>query len=55
MAHSYHTKVPYRAIMHYILHYTNPGDLILDGFSGTGSVHVHMRNDTVSHSLCCCM
>lgn len=40
MAHSYHTKVPYRAIMHYILHYTNPGDLILDGFSGTGMTGV---------------
>lgn len=35
-AHTYHTKVPYKAIMHYILHYTNPGDTILDGFSGTG-------------------
>ncbi len=36
MAHSYHTKVPYKAIMHYILHYTNPGDIVLDGFCGTG-------------------
>ncbi|UQD53777.1 DNA methylase [Bacillus methanolicus] len=35
-AHSYHTKVPYKAIMRYILHYTNPGDIIYDGFSGTG-------------------
>lgn len=35
-AHSYHTKVPYKAIMNYILHYTNPGDIVLDGFSGTG-------------------
>lgn len=35
-AHTYHTKVPYKAIMHYILHYTNPGDIIYDGFSGTG-------------------
>jgi|SRR5271157_488869 len=35
-AHSYHTKVPYRAIMNYILHYTNPGDIIFDGFCGTG-------------------
>ena len=24
-AHSYHTKVPYKAIMRYILHYTKPG------------------------------
>jgi len=25
-AHSFHTKVPHRAIMRYILHYTEPGD-----------------------------
>ena len=35
-AHSYHTKVPYKAIMRYILHYTDPGDIVLDGFCGTG-------------------
>lgn len=35
-AHSYHTKVPHRAIMRYILHYTKPGDIVFDGFCGTG-------------------
>ena len=35
-AHSYHTKVPYKAIMNYILHYTKPGDIVFDGFCGTG-------------------
>ena len=35
-AHTYHTKVPYRAIMRYILHYTNPGDIVFDGFAGSG-------------------
>jgi hypothetical protein len=35
-AHSYPTKVPHLAIMRFILHYTNPGDVILDGFCGTG-------------------
>lgn len=39
-AHSYHTKVPYKAIIRYILHYTNPGDLVLDGFCGTGMTGV---------------
>jgi len=39
-AHSYHTKVPHRAIMQYILHYTEPGDLIFDGFCGTGMTGV---------------
>ena len=35
-AHTYHTKVPYKAIMRYILHYTKPGDVVFDGFCGTG-------------------
>lgn len=39
-AHSYHTKVPYKAIMRYILHYTNPGDIVLDGFCGSGMTGV---------------
>ena len=39
-AHSYHTKVPYRAIMHYILHFTQPGDVVFDGFGGTGMTGV---------------
>jgi DNA modification methylase len=39
-AHSYHTKVPHQVIMRYILHYTQPGDIILDGFSGTGMTGV---------------
>lgn len=39
-AHSYHTKVPHRAIIRYIMHYTNPGDLVLDAFSGTGMTGV---------------
>jgi hypothetical protein len=40
MAHSYHTKVPHPAIMRYILHYTQPGDIIFDGFAGTGMTGV---------------
>ena len=39
-AHSYHTKVPHKAIMRYILHYTVPGDFVLDGFAGTGMTGV---------------
>ena len=39
-AHSYHTKVPHKAIMRYILHYTQPGDVVLDGFCGTGMTAV---------------
>lgn len=40
MAHTYHTKVPYKAIMRYILHYTKPNDVVLDGFCGTGMTGV---------------
>lgn len=36
LAHSYHTKVPHKAVMRYLLHYTNPGDVVLDSFCGTG-------------------
>ncbi|EUJ41576.1 DNA methyltransferase [Brochothrix campestris] len=38
--HTYHTKVPPKAIMRYLLHYTMPGDFIFDGFSGTGMTGV---------------
>lgn len=39
-AHTYHTKVPHQVIMRYILHYTQPGDIVLDGFAGTGMAGV---------------
>jgi DNA modification methylase len=39
-AHTYHTKVPHRAIMRYLLHYTEPGDIVFDGFAGTGMTGV---------------
>ncbi len=39
-AHGYHTKVPHRAIVPSILHYTQPGDVVLDGFCGSGMTGV---------------
>lgn len=54
LAHSYHTKVPHKAIMRYILHYTQPGDLVLDGFCGTGMTGVAAQlcgNRSVVESL----
>lgn len=39
-AHGYHTKVPHLAIVPSILHYTQPGDVVLDGFSGSGMTGV---------------
>ena len=39
-AHGYHTKVPHLAIVPSILHYTRPGDVVLDGFCGSGMTGV---------------
>ena len=39
-AHSYHTKVPHQAIARYLLHYTQPGDVVLDPFCGSGMTGV---------------
>ncbi len=39
-AHTYHTKVPPRAIARYVLHYTSPGDVVLDLFAGAGMTGV---------------
>ncbi|SFA83207.1 DNA methylase [Lentibacillus halodurans] len=39
-AHSYHTKVPHKAIMRYLFHYTRPGEIVYDGFAGTGMTGV---------------
>ena len=39
-AHSYHTKVPHLAIVPSILHFTDPGDIVLDGFAGSGMTGV---------------
>ena len=38
--HPYHTKVPPRSIIPYILHYTKPGDVVLDLFCGSGMTGV---------------
>ncbi len=32
--------MPPKAIVKYLLHYTKPGDVVLDGFSGTGMTGV---------------
>ncbi len=39
-AHGYHAKVPYLVIVPSILHYTEPGNLVLDDFAGTGMTGV---------------
>ena len=50
--HSYHTKVPHKAIMRYIMHYTKPGDIVFDGFCGTGMTGVAAQMcETADHSF----
>lgn len=39
-AHSYHTKVPPEAIEPLLLHFTRPGDLVVDPFCGSGMTGV---------------
>jgi DNA modification methylase len=39
-AHTYHTKVPPQGIEALIEHYTNPGDVVLDPFCGSGMTGV---------------
>ncbi|NLJ08467.1 MAG: DNA methylase [Sphingobacteriales bacterium] len=41
--HPYLTKVPHKAILKFILHYTQPGDVVFDGFAGTGMTGVAAR------------
>lgn len=38
--HSYHTKVPPEGVLPLIEHYTDPGDLVLDPFCGSGMTGV---------------
>ncbi len=54
-AHAYHTKVPHKAIMKYIEHYTNPGDIVFDGFCGSGMTGVAAqitKRRTILSDLC---
>ena len=39
-AHSYHTKVPVEGLVQMIEHYTDPGDVVLDSFCGSGQTGV---------------
>ena len=43
-AHSYHTKVPHKAIMKFIEHYTEPENIVFDGFCGSGMTGIAAQN-----------
>ncbi len=50
--HSYHTKVPYKSIIHFIEHFTDPGDTVLDVFCGSGMTAV-ASTMVGRHSISC--
>lgn len=52
MAHTYHTKVPYKAIVPFIEHYTLPGEIVFDGFCGTGMTGVAAQSMGRKTVLC---
>ena len=39
-AHTYHTKVPHEITTKFLLYYTQPSDIIIDSFAGTGMTGV---------------
>lgn len=53
-AHTYHTKVPPKAIVRFIEHYTKPGDVVFDGFSGSGMTAVAASMATPPRTVMAC-
>jgi len=52
MAHTYHTKVPYKAISRFIQHYSREGDIVFDGFCGTGMTAIAAQKINRKTILC---
>lgn len=55
MYHPYLTKVPHKAVLKYLDHYTQPGDIILDGFAGTGMTGAAARLCKPAARKCICI
>ena len=55
MYHSYLTKVPHKAIIKYLEHYTQEGDIIFDGFAGTGMSGAAARLSTTGKRKAICV
>jgi len=53
-AHTYHTKVPPKAVQAYIEYYTEPNDIVLDGFAGSGMTGVASMLAELSRSALIC-
>ena len=46
----YHTKVPQSIIIRYLLHYTQPGDIVFDGFAGSGMTGLACQSCSTNNS-----
>lgn len=53
--HSYLTKVPHKAIINYLEHFTQPGDIVIDGFAGTGMTGAACRLSTSGERNAVCV
>jgi len=51
-AHSYHTKVPPKAIVPFIKHFTDDSSVVLDAFSGSGMTGLASQQINVPAVLC---
>ena len=51
-AHTYHTKVPPQGILPLIEYYTNPGDMVLDPFCGSGMTGVAATEAGRATAMC---
>jgi DNA modification methylase len=51
-AHSYHTKVPYKALIPFINHYIKSGEIVFDGFAGSGMTGLAAQA-TGRHAILC--
>ena len=53
-AHTYHTKVPPKAIRQFVEHFTDAGDIVLDAFAGSGMTALACMMATQPRTALCC-
>lgn len=46
--HPYPTKIPHKAISHFIKHYSQTGDIVFDGFAGTGMTGLSAQSNNLN-------
>ncbi len=53
-AHTYHTKVPPKAIRQFVEHFTDAGDIVLDAFAGSGMTALACMMAAQPRTALCC-